>query len=253
MRGLSKPAGRLRRGLAFGALCTLVFVGPSVPAAIPVVDVSGIAQVVAQITQTGFQLESMRRQVDSLRQSARLLQPRSYGDLLTTLRRNQSNYMRFANQLTALGYTIERVEGQFARLFPSEERVRNQSTSEFLTVNRNLNRELSQSSLVAMQAQSTLGDIQNTNLAAQRIIQQSEGNNSQVAQIQLAMQMLTVMDRNLQSIIQTVSTAGRVASNRAAAEVTGRRIVRERRRRDVESYARRVPRTTIDPRFLGGR
>jgi conjugal transfer/entry exclusion protein len=104
--------------------------------------------------------------------------------------------------------------------------------------------------IVAARAQTTLRTIEANNAEARNILSRSQGNGSQVAQLQAALQMLGLVHQNLVSITQTVSSAGRVSSNLAAAGVTERRIARERKRRLLRDYGRPSGSPGLDRRFL---
>ena len=218
--------------------------------AVPVIDVAGIAQTIAQIAETIRQIEVMRDQVRSLQNAARQLDPRSYQGIEALLRDGDLSFEALTRDISSIGYTLERVNREFRRLFPNEHAVRNMRASEHEATNRRMNAEVYDAALVATRAQTTLSAIESNNKEAQEILRRSEGNGSQVAQLQSALQMLALMHHNLVAITQTVNTAGRVSSDLAAAAVTERRMQREKRRRLLRGHNRNGRSPGIDWRFL---
>jgi P-type conjugative transfer protein TrbJ len=219
---------------------------------VPVLDGAGVAQVVAQWLQVKAQLEATQNQVNSLREAARQLDPRSYQSVQDLLAGNDVNFAALTRDLQSLGYTVERVNARFRQLFPDEAAVRNLTPRQADAVSQDMNQEVYSSALVAARAQSTLRTIEDNNAEARNILSRSEASSSQVAQLQSALQMLALIHQNLVSITQTVSASGRVASNQAVRRVTERRIQRERAVRMQRDYARSEPVPEVDSRFLDG-
>lgn len=195
-------------------------------------------------------MQATTDQVEALRAAARQLDPRSYETVQTLLSGNDFHYQSLIRDVRSIGYTLDRVNSQFERLYPNEQAVRNMRPSEFRNTSRDMNRELYSSALVAARAQTTLRTIEAKNAEARKVLSRSQGNGSQVAQLQAALQMLGLVHQNRVSITQTVSSAGRVSSNLAAAGVTERRIARERKRRLLRDYDRPSSSPGIDRRFL---
>jgi conjugal transfer/entry exclusion protein len=84
------------------------------------------------------------------------------------------------------------------------------------------------------------------------VLSRSQGNGSQVAQLQAALQMLGLMHQNLVTITQLISSSGRVTSNQAVRAVTERRFERERGQRMLRDYTKSEPLPELDAKFLNG-
>jgi hypothetical protein len=110
--------------------------------------------------------------------------------------------------------------------------------------------EVYNAGLVSARAQTTLGDIEQNNVEAQAVLSRSAGTDSQVAQLQSALQMLALIHQNLVSITMAVNAAGRVSSDIAAQAVVERRIEAERRQRLFQDYSRHEDIPEIDPRVF---
>lgn len=240
------------RGVTTAALALLAsqFLMPPEAHALVVEDVAGILQVIAQYSETAQQVLTTQRQVEQLRAAARQLDPRSYRSVQNLLSGNDVNFLALTRDLQSMGYSIRRVNQRFQRLFPDERAVSTMRPKEFRESSRAMNKEVHDSALAAARAQTTLRTIEQNDLEARNILSRSEGNGSQVAQLQSALQMLALIHQNLVSITQTIATAGRVSSNIAARDVTERRIDRERQLRLMRDYNQRSSSPPIDSRFL---
>jgi P-type conjugative transfer protein TrbJ len=244
----------LRRHLLLAAsiapFSALGLLAPRRAAAFPVTDSAGIGQVVAQIGWALAQIAQVKSQVDYLRNAARTLDPRSYRTIGALLDGDPVTLGAITRDVDTIGYTLDSVNRRFNRLFPDEAAVRNMRPAEHAETSRQMNRELHGSALVAYRAQSNLSTVEANHAQAKAILQRSDADDSQVAQIQSAIQMLALVHDNLTNITQTVATAGRVSSDIAAAGVTDNRIAAERRRQQIEGFNRPVTSPGLDPSFL---
>jgi conjugal transfer/entry exclusion protein len=239
---------------AAGALAAIVL--PTVltlsrPArAIPVIDVAGIGQIVLQWIQVQAQVRATANQVAELQAAARQLDPRSYQSVQNLLTGNDVNYTSLLRDVRTMGYALDRVNAMYERYFPNEEAVKAMKPAEFESTAREMNREVYDSALVAARAQTTLRTIEDNNIEARNVLSRSEGNGSQVAQLQAALQMLGLIHQNLVTINQLVSSAGRVTSNVAVRGITQRRIEHERGDRMLRDHDKDEAIPTVDNRFL---
>lgn len=220
--------------------------------AIPVIDAAGIAQIAVQAAEVWAQVQTLNQQVEALRAAALQLDPRSYRSVQDLLSGNDVNYLSLLRDVRSMGYTFERVNTRFRQLFPDDQAVKNMTPRQAEATSREMNEELYSSALVAARAQTTLRTIEDNNAEARNILSRSEGNGSQVAQLQSALQMLGLIHQNLVTITQLVSSSGRVASNQAVRAVTERRIASERASRMMRDDDRPAAIPDIDSRFLQG-
>jgi conjugal transfer/entry exclusion protein len=132
--------------------------------------------------------------------------------------------------------TLDQVNARFRQLYPDDAAVKNMRPDQLETTSRDMNKEIHASALVAARAQ-TLRDIEQNNTEARNILSRSQGNGSQVAQLQSAIQMLGLIHQTLVSINQAMSTSGRVTSNVAVRAATERRMERERADQLLRGYS----------------
>lgn len=240
----------LLRILSLGPLSAVALLRPRLAHAIPVIDVGSIGQIAKQITETLAQIDATRRQVDYLRNAARRLDPRSYQTIGALLEGDAVTFDSITRDVRTIDYTLDGVNRKFRQIFPDEDSVRNMRPAEHAETARQMNRELHGAALVSHRAQSSLSTVEASHAQAKAILQRSDAEDSQVAQLQSANLMLGVVHSNLANITQTVAAAGRVTSDIAAADVTENRIAAERRRRRIEGFSRPSTSQGIVPRFL---
>lgn len=246
----------LRRSILFGAgtllaACASVLSIGRRAGAFVVTDVASIGQLVNQITTTERQISATMQQVESLKNAARKLDPRSYQSIGALLDGDAVTFDAITRDVANIGYTLERVNRTYKKIFPDEAAVKKMRPGEHAETSKQMNRELYASALVAHRAQTNLSTIEANNAQAKAILQRSGAEDSQVAQLQSANQMLALVHDNLANITQTIATASRVSSDLAATSVTDNRIARERQRRYVQDFDRPPANFTgIDPSFL---
>lgn len=177
---------------------------------LPVLDVAGIAQVAKEAEYVSSQLQSMQQQVQALRSAALQLDPRSYRSVQNLLSGNEVNYQSLIRDVQSMGYSLDRVNTRFRQLYPDDAAVKKMRPDQLEATSRDMNKEIHASALVAARSQTTLRDIEQNNTEARNILSRSQGNGSQVAQLQSAIQMLGLIHQTLVGINQTMSTAGHV-------------------------------------------
>ena len=164
-------------------------------------DAAGIAQVIEQFRETLQQVATARQQVEQLRAAARQLDPGSSRSVQNLLSGSDMNFLALTRDLQSMGHTVRRVNQRFGRLFPDQRAANTMRPREFRQTSHAMNRELHESALTAAaRAQTTLRRIEQNDLEARNVLSRSEGNGSQVAQLQSALQLLALIHQNLVSV-----------------------------------------------------
>jgi P-type conjugative transfer protein TrbJ len=216
-----------------------------------VVDTASIGQLAVQAYQVGSQLRSMEQQVEALRAAARQLDPRSYQSVQNLLAGNDVNYQSLIRDVHSMGYSLDSVNARFRQLFPDDKAVKNMRPDQLESTSRDMNKEIHDSALVAARSQSTLRTIDQNDREARDILSRSQGTDSQVAQLQSAIQMLALIHQNLVQINQTLSAGARASSNVAVRAATERAMERERSARMLQGFSSResIPEVSDKVRF----
>ena len=250
MKG-TRMLNRLRSGLmatifiSAGLVCS-----PEASAQFIVEDPLAIGKIGEQITEGIQQITTTQQQLERLRAAARQLDPRSFRNIQGLLSGDEVSFRSLMQDVSAIGYTLENVNRQFSRIFPAEESVRNMRPREHETTSVKMREEIYNAGLVSARAQTTLESIEQNNIEARSILERSGGTDSEVAQLQSALQMLALIHQNLVNITMAVNAAGRLSSDIAAQAVVERRIKREKRRRMLEGYDRREGIPEVDSRVF---
>jgi len=92
---------------------------------------------------------------------------------------------------------------------------------------------------VAARSQSALATLQKNNEAAAAILRNSQKSEGVVGQLQAANQMLGVIQSQNSTLIQSLTTTGRVLANVAGTQASERQLSREKKRRQLEGYRER--------------
>jgi P-type conjugative transfer protein TrbJ len=205
-------------------------------------DVAVLAQI---LLQTYEQVNQLKQQLQTAKDNFELAKqaletdPRNFGDVLNIVRTAQNTYGAIKSDTQQMGFHIESVRGNFARLFPKGRDLKRAKYSDYDSMYGSWQEELRASAEAASHAQANAAVLESQARAAQSALQSSSGADGVVRQLQTVVQMLGVVQTGISTLITTVSTAERVNSNLAASAAEEKLISREERRRRRENYTSR--------------
>jgi uncharacterized protein YukE len=200
-------------------------------AAILVELLSQGATLVSQLNQLEAQVRYTRQTIEALKDVS------SFGDLVAFYHAARFNYDSLVYDVNALTYSAQWVTNDFRRLFPKNQSAwQGVPASDFGRRYDAWNEELTSSALVASRAQGQIMHIQQMSAAAERALKLSQSEAGEVRQLQAIAQILGVMQSQLGTIIQLISTASRVTSNMAATTAGKEMLLQERKRRRLDGY-----------------
>ena len=224
----------------------------------PVVDHSNLLQNVktalqtAQIVEnTAQQLQAMQAQLRYQIQNLSTINPASISGLLSLINQSQMTFNMLQGDLHSIGYTVGLVNGSFNRLFPkNQSQWKNVRSSDFGTYYDNWNNEITTSSLAAFRAQTAVSTLDANNAAIQKILlAANSASTGEIRQLQLANQQLALIHTELASLVQNLSTVGRVITEWTAASTGEQMMERERASRRLQNYTSRGAPSQILNRF----
>ena len=133
------------------------------------------------------------------------------------------------------------MNGNFNRLFPkNQNQWKNVRSSDFSTYYDNWNNEITTSSLAAIRAQTAVSTLDANNAAIQKILlAANSASTGEIRQLQLANQQLALIHTELASLVQNLSTVGRVITEWTAASTGEQMMERERASRRLQNYTSR--------------
>jgi conjugal transfer/entry exclusion protein len=153
------------------------------------------------------------------------------------VRSNQLSYEQLTNGTTSIGYTLNNVNAQYRSIFKSDFHAT--PLSDFDSRYARWHEEILASTEVASRSQSALATLQRNNEAAAAILRNSQTSAGVVGQLQAVNQMLGVIQSQNNTVIQSLTTTGRVLANVAGTQASERQLSREKKRRQLEGYRER--------------
>ena len=238
---------RRRRVLLALALATSLSIVPAPkPARADLLgaDVAQLAAILAELLSQGLQLasqlEQLQTQVRYTEQTLRQLDPSSLSGLVNTFNTLRWNYQSLAGQVQTISFTANHVQSDFNRLFPKDKSAwRSVRSSDFDGYYTGWQTEISNSSLVAMSAQTQIDLLKRQNDVMMDILRQSQGANGELRQLQLINQSLAKIHDRLGTVVEVLATSQRVTAALAASTSGQNLMIRESKQRRLDGYTDR--------------
>jgi P-type conjugative transfer protein TrbJ len=194
-----------------------------------------------QVRQLAQQLTNMRDQLKYQIQSLQTIDPRTFDGAMALFNQGRFTYDTFTNNAQSLGYSVGLVNQGYRRLFPDKSAITKASPSGYDQMYSLWQTQLQGSAQTAMLAQANAAQLQQNNFQIQAILTASKGANAAdaqavVKQLQAIVQMLAVIQSQLVTLTQTISTAERVNSEMAAASATEKIAAGEAAAKSRQNY-----------------
>lgn len=214
--------------------------GNSASAQFAVVDATNLIQTTATAVATAKTVINTVQQIELMRQTLATINPTSFSGLQTLISQGQVSYQMLRNDIAALGFAMQDVNGNFNRLFPKDKAAwRSARYSDYDAYYTGWNAEITGSAKMADRAQASILVIERNNQAIANILSQSGSANGEVRQLQLINQQLALIHTRLGDLVQNIATMGRVTANMAAASAGEKLLLREAKLRRRDGYTNR--------------
>lgn len=203
------------------------------------------------VMTTANQLQVMEAQLQYQIENLKTVNPASISGLLTLINQTQMTFNMLQGDLSSIGYTVGLVNGNFKNLFPKNQaQWKNVRSSDFNAYYDNWNNEITTSSLAAIRAQTAVSSVDANNAAIQKILlAANSGSTGEIRQLQLVNQQLALIHTELASLVQNLTTVGRVITEWTAASTGEQMMERERANRRLLNYTSRGAPSQILNRF----
>jgi P-type conjugative transfer protein TrbJ len=199
-----------------------------------------LSELLSQGVQLANQLQQLQAEVRYTEQTLQQLDPTSFSNLLNTFNTLRWNYQSLAGQVQTISFTATHVQSDFTRLFPKDKNAwRGAPSSAFDGYYTGWQTEISNSSLVAMSAQTQIDLLQRQNDVMMGILRQSQGANGELRQLQLINQSLAKIHDRLGTVVEVLATGQRVTAALAAATSGQNLMLRESKQRRLDGYTNR--------------
>jgi type IV secretion system protein TrbJ len=221
---------------------------PAAVAQVPVIDGTNLVQniktalqAVQIVANTAQQIQLMQSQIQNQLQTLKSINPTTFAGIQALISQGQFTYAMLQGDVTTIGYNINQVNRDFDLLFPkSQSQWRNIGYSDFNNYYDRWNGEVTTSSKVAIRAQASISTLDANNRAIASILGTANSSSTgEVRQLQLINQQLSLIHAELGSLVQNLSTVGRVITDWTAGSVGERMMSRERARRRLDGYTSR--------------
>lgn len=207
-------------------------------------DVAELAAILVELIAQGltmvYQLQQLEAQVRYTEQTLRQLDPTSFSGLVNSFNSLRWNYQSLVGQVQTIRFSANHVQSDFNRLFPKDRTAwRNVPSADFDRRYASWQTEISNSSLVAMSAQTQIDLLKRQNDVMMDILRQSQGANGELRQLQLINQSLGKIHDRLGTVVEVLATGQRVTAALAASGAGERMMIRESKQRRLEGYTNR--------------
>jgi P-type conjugative transfer protein TrbJ len=233
--------------LVAGVACFLVSVARPAHAQWAVFDGTNLAQnalTAARTLQTVYntytEIDKMKEQIQNQLQTLKSIDPTTVSGLLQLIQTGQLTFSMIKDDVSLIGYNVGDINRGFTKLFPkNQSQWKNVQYSDFNGYYDGWNGEITSSSLAASRAQAALTLLDANNKQIQVILRNSKDATGEVRQLQLVNQQLALIHAELGSLVQNLTTLGRVMSSMAAASAGESMMARERSHRRLDNYTSR--------------
>jgi hypothetical protein len=161
------------------------------------------------------------------------------GYALGILQQSQNDYNTLISGTNSIGYSMRGLHAAFTALFPDDTTLQVMPLSQYDTLSAQAQTEIVTASEIAARSQTSVSEIETQTELASTILQNSSGLDTIAGQLQLGLQLCSIMQADFTDMIQNLAMTGRVLSDRAAMEASGQQMARERARRNRLNYRAR--------------
>lgn len=239
--------------LALFLACLVLISAPAYSGGIPVFDavnlmqnILGVLQEIQTVSNEATQIQNQMRQIQYKEQSLQTLGSGSYDQLNGLLNSNIRDLDAFLRNLNSIGYSLGGVRGQFDSIFPQDAAWDKVRLSDYGDYFKDWNREVTNSSRSAMEAQSVLSRVRQNQRQAIDILSQSRGANGEVRQLQASNEMLSVIAGQMGDMTETMAATGRVIATADAASAAEKRASRRAAEVAMRGY---TTSTEVKPKY----
>jgi conjugal transfer/entry exclusion protein len=193
-----------------------------------------LTQTTSMVSTMANMLISLKNQLQRLDQMVQHLDPSSFQQVIGLIEQSEFTYDSLTSDVNGMGYRLTAVNNQFHRLFPSS--YAGTPPSNFAAIRSGWHNEVLASSQVAARSQASLSALQDNTTQVAAILANSRDADGVVAQLQGITQLLGIMVQQNNTVIQSLTTTGRVIADMAAAQASDHQLSAEQRSRSLANY-----------------
>jgi conjugal transfer/entry exclusion protein len=161
------------------------------------------------------------------------------GYALGILKASQNDYNALVQNTNSIGYSINGIHNAFTNLYPDGATIQTMPLAQFDSLQANAQTEIVTASEIAARSQTSVSEIETQTQLAATILQNSSGLDTIAGQLQLGLQLCSIMQADFTALIQNLAMTGRAMSDSSASQASEHRFAHERTRRNRLGYTSR--------------
>lgn len=192
-----------------------------------ITEVGNLSSMLTQIVDEAQLMKTMLSGLDAA----------SFSSLTTFLRTAERAAGDLTEGIRSMSYSLRSVDTEFQQIFPAEPSAA--SLSERARIAAGWSREILAASQIASRQQAAISMLGDSAAKVQDLTRRSQGAAGERAQLQLIVQMLSILHTQLDTLHQTLATTGRVLTDMGAAAASERQLSRTKKQNSLSNYTSR--------------
>jgi P-type conjugative transfer protein TrbJ len=196
-----------------------------------------LAEAFSEVSNLSSMVEQVVEQVRLMRTMISGLDASSFAALTELLREAETTHDTLTAGIRSMSYSLGRIDSEFRELFPSDPHAA--TFDEHAAYYSRWNQEVLAAAQIASRQQTVIGKLGDSAAKAREIAQQSQNAPGEVAQLQLIVQMLSILHTQLLTLNQTLATTGRVLTDIGAGSASASQLSQAKRQTSLSNYTSR--------------
>lgn len=195
-----------------------------------------LAEAFAEVSNLSSMVTQVVEQVRLLKTLISGLDSRSFAAVTEVLRDAERTQAALTTGIQSMSYSLQRIDDEFGALYPSDPRP---SLEQRTVYYARWNQEVLAASHVAARQQSLIEKLGDRANEARDLVVQSQNAAGEIGQLQLVVQMLSIMHAQLLTIDQTLATTGRVLTDMSATSASASQLSLAKKADSLSNYTSR--------------
>lgn len=183
-----------------------------------------LVQAIMEVSNLASMLTQIINEVQMMTTMLKAIESGSFPALMQFIGAARSSYDTLTAGVRSMTYSLGRIDAEYQQLFPSAPPSAGTTVAQHTQQYQAWHAEIVGAAQIAARQQSDLSTLDSHAQQTQSILQQSQGTDGIVGQLQLITQMIGITNAQLVLINQTLSTTGRVLTDMAAASASNQQL-----------------------------
>jgi hypothetical protein len=196
-----------------------------------------LTEAIAEVSNLSTMVTQILEEVRLTRMLASGLDSGAFSSLSTFLHATEITASTLTSGIRSMSYSLDRIDGEFQRLFPSD--IRATTFAQQGAYYASWNQEILAASRIASRQQTAIEGLADSSAKVGDLVQRSQNSSGEIAQLQLVVQMLSIMHAQLVTMSQTLATTGRILSDMGAASASSSQLSQTKKETSLSNYTAR--------------